>query len=166
MRDCLDARHDDPRVWSDYLTMLHGLGETDAFDATMARVPSFAETEPDLWIFRGEASERARRLVHRRGTLSPGSGAQREPAHGPLPADDHRGSPGPLRNKPTRTASAGTSCTRRGSLHEALDAYLDAQERLTNDSPELLASMKRLASICQTLGWSRAAEAWSRLAVR
>ena len=59
MRDCLEARPEDPRVWRDYLNMLQSLGERDAFDAALARVPAIVETEPELWILRGRARERA-----------------------------------------------------------------------------------------------------------
>ena len=39
--------------------MLQSLGELDDWNAVLARVPTLAETEPDLWIFRGQARERA-----------------------------------------------------------------------------------------------------------
>ena len=166
MRDCLDAQPEDPRVWRDYLTMLQSLGETDAFNAVLARVPAIAQTEPDLWIFRGQARELRRRLGDRRGALSPGPGAQPEPASAHYRLATIEGRLG-------HSAQAAAHCKRWHELHEArsdlrqaFGVYFDAKERLPIDSPELLESLKRLASICQTLGWSRTAEAWSRLAVR
>ena len=55
---------------------------------------------------------------------------------------------------------------RPGQRRAGLGQRSNAHEHLPIDSPELLESLKRLASICQTLGWSRAAEAWSRLGGR
>ena len=59
MSACLDARPDNPRVWLDYLTMLKSLGERDVFNTVLSSAPSLAETEPDLWLFRGQARELA-----------------------------------------------------------------------------------------------------------
>ena len=58
MEECLRARPEDPRVWRDYLTMLQSLGEQDAFRAAMGRVSPSAESEPEIWMFRGEMKER------------------------------------------------------------------------------------------------------------
>jgi tetratricopeptide (TPR) repeat protein len=164
MRDCLNARPDDPRVWRDYLKMLQSLGEADDLSAVLARVPAIAETEPELWIVRGQARERAGDWVnaaphYRRALeLNPNllSAHYRLAAiEGRLghsaQADAHR-----KRWQDLREA--------RSELRQAFGEYIDAQKRLPNDSPELLVHLKRLASICQTLGWSRAAEGWSRLA--
>jgi hypothetical protein len=51
----------------------------------------------------------------------------------------------------------------RNELRQAFVAYFEAPQRLANDSPELLASLERLASICRTFGRSRSAEGWGRL---
>ena len=165
MRDCLDARPEDPRVWRDYLTMLQSLGERDAFNAVLAGVPATAETEPDLWIFRGQARERA-------GDWAAAAPYYRQAlklnpnlliAHYRLAT---------IEGRLGDSAQAAAHRKRWQELHEArselrqaFGEYFDAQKRLANDSPELLTSIERLASICQTLGWSRAAESWRRLAV-
>jgi tetratricopeptide (TPR) repeat protein len=165
MRDCLDARPEDPRVWRDYLTMLQFLGEPDAFNAVLARVPTLAETEPELWIFRGQARERAgdwaTAAAHFRQALELNPNLLN--AHYRLAT---------IAGRLGHSVEAAAHRKRRQELHEArselrqaFGVYFDAQQRLPNDSPELLASLKRLASICRTLGWTRTAEGWSRLAV-
>ena len=165
MRGCLDARPQDPRVWRDYLTMLHSLGEVDTFNAVLAGVPAAAETEPELWIFRGQARERAgdwaNAAPHYRHALE---------LNPNLPAAHYRLAA--IEGRLGHSVEAAAHRKRwqalheaRSELREAFGTYFDAQQRLSNDSPELLASLKRLASICQTLGWSRAAEGWSRLAL-
>jgi tetratricopeptide (TPR) repeat protein len=164
MRDCLDARPEDPRVWRDYLTMLQSLGEVDSFNAVLDEVPAVGETEPDLWIFRGQARERAgdwaTAALHYRHALE--LNPNRLNAHYRLALIEGR------LGHSIEALAHHKRCQElreaRCELRQAFDAYFDAQQRLPNDSPELLASLKRLASICQTLGWSRVAEGWSRLA--
>jgi tetratricopeptide (TPR) repeat protein len=164
MRGCLGARPQDPRGWRDYLTMLQSLGEVDAFNAALARVPVALETDPDLWIFRGQTRERAgdwaNAAPHFRRALE---------LNPNLPGAHYRLAT--IESRLGHTAAAAAHRKRwqeldeaRNDLREAFVAYLDAQERLPEDGPELVASLKRLASICRTLGWSRAAEGWSRLA--
>jgi tetratricopeptide (TPR) repeat protein len=165
IRDCLDARPDDPRVWRDYLKMLQSLGEVDDYSAVLARLPAIAETEPDLWIFRGQARERAgdwkSAAPHYRRALELNPNLMS--AHYRLAT---------IEGRLGHSAQAAAHRKRWQELHEArselrqaFGEYFDAQKRLANDSPELLTSIERLASICQTLGWSRAAESWRRLAV-
>jgi tetratricopeptide (TPR) repeat protein len=165
LRDCLDARPEDPRVWRDYLTMLQSLGELDAFNAALDRVPASVETEPDLWVFRGQARERAAdwatAAAHYRQALELNPNLLN--AHYRLATIEGRlGHPVEAAAHRKRWQELHEA---RSELRQAFGVYFDAQQRLPNDSPELLASLNRLASICQTLGWSRAAEAWSRLAV-
>ena len=94
MRDCLNARPGDPRVWRDYLTILQSLGEMDAFNAALAAVPATAESQPEIWMFRGEARERGR-LGHRGRALSTSPPDQAKPAERALPPGHYRSSPGP-----------------------------------------------------------------------
>jgi Flp pilus assembly protein TadD len=165
MRDCLDARPEDRRVWREYLSMLQALGELDAFNAVLSRAPAIVETEPHLWIFRAQAQERARdwatAAAHYRQALELNPNLLN--AHYRLATIEgrlgHSGEAAAHRKRWQELQEA------RSELRQAFGVYFDAQQRLPNDSPELLASLKRLASICQTLGWSRAAEGWSRLAV-
>jgi tetratricopeptide (TPR) repeat protein len=166
IRDCVEARPENAHVWRDYLTMLQWLGEADAFNAVLARVPALAESECDLWIFRGEAPDRAgdwataAEYYRRALELNPNL----QSAHYRLAI---------IEGRQGHSVKAAAHRKRwqelyeaRCELQEALGAYVDARQRLGDGSPELLASLNRLASICQTLGWPRAAEGWSRLAVR
>ena len=52
----------------------------------------------------------------------------------------------------------------QGLLLPAYTDVIDAQEHRTPDSPDLSTAMRRLASVCETLGWARLAEAWNKLA--
>ncbi len=165
MQDCLHARPEDPRVWRDFLTILQRLGELDAFNAILAQVPAQAEKEPDLWIFRGQDRERASdwaaAAAHYRQALELNPNLFN--AHYRLAT---------IEGRLGHSVEAAAHRKRWQELHEArselrhaFDMYFDAQQRLPNDHPDLLASLKRLASICQTLGWCRTAAGWSQLAI-
>ncbi len=165
MRDCLEARPEDPRVWRDYLKMLESLGEGEAFDTALSRAPAIAETQPEFWMLRGQARERGgdwaaaaadyRRALALRPRLSG--------AHYRLAAIERRlGHPDAAAEHQRQWQEIEDA---RTALRPTFDAYVAAQRDLPSDSPELLASVQGLAEICRTLGWPRAAAGWSRLAV-
>ena len=56
----------------------------------------------------------------------------------------------------------------RGELRAAFSEFITAEEarenQKTSNPPDLPTSMRRLASVCETLGWARLAEAWNKLA--
>src|SRR5262249_6887601 len=140
LRDCLDARPEDPRVWRDYLTMLQSLGEADAFNAVVAGVPAIAETEPDLWIFRGQARERAgdwaTAAAHYRQALELNPNLLN--AHYRLAT---------IEGRLGHSVETAAHRKRWRELHEARSGlrpafrvYFDAHHRLPNHSPHLLAA--------------------------
>jgi tetratricopeptide (TPR) repeat protein len=166
-QQCLKAHPDDSRVWRDYLTMLYDQGDLDAWTDTLARVPSTSENDGEIWRFRGLRKEKS----------TDWSGA----------AEDYRKA---LQLNPYVTAchyrlamaeerlghrqAASEHRRRADQLREARNdmrlAYADlvnaedTRLKETPISPSLPASMKRLATVCGTLGWSRLAEAWNKLA--
>jgi tetratricopeptide (TPR) repeat protein len=166
MQTCLEARSKNPRAWRDYLTMLEQIGEMDAFGAALACVPSVADTEPDIWSFRGEDRERAgdwaNAAAHYRRALE--LKPDLENVHYRLSNIERR--LGHAADAAAHRQRWQTLQGARTELRQAYSEYVDAQERCPNDSIERLASIKRLAGVCQTLGWSRTAEALHRLAVR
>ena len=56
---CLQGRPDDARAWSDYLGMLHAQGDADTWSALLDTVPPSADSEGEIWKFRGLRKERA-----------------------------------------------------------------------------------------------------------
>ncbi len=163
MRACLEGRPDDPRVWRDYLNMLELLGERETFEALLVRAPAIAETRPELWVSRGQTRE----LVGDWTTAA--SDYRRALALNPNLSSAHYRLAG-IEQRLGNSLAAVEHRRRwreleeaRSALRPAFDAYVDAQRRLPNDSPELIASLRRLAEICRTLGWSRTAAGWSQL---
>jgi thioredoxin-like negative regulator of GroEL len=163
-RACLKGDPGNARAWSDYLGMLHESGELDAWAAVLAEVPPAAETEAEIWRFRGLLKERAgdwagaaadyRRALERNpyGTAYHYRLAMAEERLG------HRDVAAEHRKKSDKLREA------RAQLLPAFTDVIDAQEGRNPDGPGLPASIRRLASVCETLGWSRLAEAWNKLA--
>jgi tetratricopeptide (TPR) repeat protein len=161
---CLKGRPDDPRVWRDSLTMYHERGDWTAFTTLLDRAPKSADREPEVLKSRGMVCEKNgdmkgaadyyRRAIeanptvleyHYRLSITAERLGLREEAA------VHR-----KRSKELRDA--------RAQLLVAYKEFLDVQSgRGSPGGPDLPTSIKRLASICKTLGFTRAAEAWNRL---
>jgi tetratricopeptide (TPR) repeat protein len=164
MQASLNGRPDDPRTWRDYLTMLQSLGDPDAFRAALEQVPQSALGEPEIWTFRGQDRERAGDPAGAAGhyrqalDLNPNQLTARyrlamieERLGHPDQAALHR-----KRWQELRDA--------RVALPQAFSNYYAARTASPSGGPELRASIRRLASVCEALGWLRLAEGWNRLA--
>lgn len=160
----LKGRPEDPRAWRDYLAMIHERGDRAAFSATIARVPKGAESEPEIWKFRGMAREQAGDLIGAAEDYR--QAIERNPnvieyhyrlalAEGRL---NHSEQAALHRERAQRLREA------RAQLPKLYGDFLDAQAGRKTGGPDLATSMGNLASACETLGFVRAAEAWSQLA--
>lgn len=164
---CLELRPDDPRSWRDYLAMLHDQGDLEAWTDLLDRVPAAAEGEPEIWRYRGLRKEKAgdwagaaedyRQALERNPFLAP--------AHYRLAMVEerlgHRDVAAGHRKKTEALRQAQTD------LRVAYDDLITAQEaaeKQAKSSPDLPTSIRRIAEICETLGWARVAEAWNSLA--
>jgi tetratricopeptide (TPR) repeat protein len=157
-------RPDDPRVWRDYLTLLHERGDQDGFTNLLARAPKALENEPEIAKFQGMAREKSgdhagaadayRRAIelnpnileyHHRLALA----AARLDRDEEVAA--HR-----KRAQELRTARSG--------LPKVFAEYFDALNgRNLDRGPDRATTLKNLAAACKTLGMTRASEGWSRL---
>jgi tetratricopeptide (TPR) repeat protein len=169
MEACVTVRPDDPRAWRDYLTMLQSSGEQAAFEAALARVPPSADAEPEIWMFRGQVKEGAKdwsgaaedyrkalelnpNLVnaHYRLAMIAGRLGDRDEAAA------HRKRWDKLREA-------------RVQLRQADADYRTALDAVSAPSPkptaiaDLRAATRRLASVCENLGWARAVEACNQI---
>ena len=95
MRACLEGRPDDSRTWRDYLTMLQSLGDLDAFNTALERLPKSADEEPETGSFAAQAHERngdsAGAAENYRQALQLNPNLR----HRSLSPGDDRGTPGP-----------------------------------------------------------------------
>jgi len=164
---CLKADPDNPRVWRDYLRMLHDAGDQDALAALLAKVPLIAESESDVWKFRGLLKERSGDWTGAGQDYT--AALERNPyimaLHYRLAMVEerlgHREAAAAHRKKAAELRDA------QGELRTAFNnivAAKEAREQHTSVDPDLPTSMRRLASLCEKLGWARIAEAWNKLA--
>ena len=161
---CLKGQPENPRVWRDYLIALHEQGDMDALGRVAGQgPPGGAERGRDLAVPRPAQGE-GRRLDRGGRGLSRGAAAEPLYPRPSLPAGDGRGAARPSR-RGRRAPSAGRKpCAGREQLRTAFDDFVAARELGDAGRSSLKASMKRLASVCETLGWLRLATAWNQLA--
>lgn len=169
IESCLRARPDDPRAWRDYLSMLQSLGEQEAFDANLARVPRSAESEAEIWTFRAQASERAgdlngaarnyREALSRNPNLSN--------AHYSLAIIEerlgHRQEAAAHRKRWQELRDARTRLPQAGRDYQAALAAASAPDAPPAALAKLRTASFRIAAIWADLGVDRAAEAFNQV---
>jgi tetratricopeptide (TPR) repeat protein len=162
---CLAGGRDDVRAWRDYLAMLLEEGELDAFLSVLHKAPKSADSDAETWMFRGVAREKVedwqaaaehfRKAIEINPTV-PKYYYRLAMAEERLGLRDqamaHR-----KRNKEMNDA--------RSQLPSAYANYFKALNANHSHEPDLATACKHLALICDTLGWSRAAQAWNHLAI-
>jgi len=161
---CLKGRPDDVRAWRDYISMLLDQGDLDTFLTVLRNAPKPADGEPETWFFRGVASEKtgdlpaAAEFFRKAIELNPYA-----------PKYYYRLAMAEERLGLREEAAAHRKRTKdmndaRTQLPIAYGQYFAiAEGTKTATTPDLATVCKRLASICETLGWARAAQAWNRL---
>lgn len=164
INECLSKRPEDPRAWRDYLSMLQQRGDTEELMAAVARIPRGAETEPEIWKFRALLREKA-------SDWAGAASAYREAiARNPFVSEYHYRlgiSEGRLGHRQTAKQELDRSTELKDARLQLKDAYVavfDANEKPGPDSQRLRQALRRIGSICEALGWSRASEGFSRLA--
>jgi tetratricopeptide (TPR) repeat protein len=164
-QECLKGRPDDVRAWRDYLAMLLEQGDMDSFLVLLEHAPKSADTEPETWMFRGVAREKAAdwqaATEHFRKAID---------LNPTIPKYYYRLAMAEERLGLRKQAVAHLKQTKamneaRAQLPAAYADYFAAQKPGHFGSPDFAAACRHLASICETLGWSRAAQAWNRLAI-
>lgn len=154
LEKCVKALPDDPLVREDYLNLLH---ETRGpFLAEVAKVPEkLLEGSAGLQALRAEA-------LTQQGDR-PGALAAYLRAIALDPANpDTLNSLAALEDTLGKPDEAATHRDRAGRVSKARqELAVSFREYLANSSPALI---HRIVAACETLGWTREAEAWSRFA--
>jgi tetratricopeptide (TPR) repeat protein len=161
---CLKNQPENPRVWRDYLNMLNDQGDLDTLKSVLSKIPQAAESDPDIWKLRGNLKEKDRNWA----------GAA-EDYHKALEINPYaRGCHYRLAMVEQRLGHTDQATRYRKQADELREAqtqlrsgyatFLDAQANHNPGGPDLPASLRRLASLCETLGWARVAEACNQLA--
>lgn len=160
-RTCLKDRPDDARAWRDYLAMLLERGDIDMFQTMLARVPASAETEPQIWVFRAIAREKQGDLAA--AVRLYGEALARNPFitefhYRCALVEDRLGHREEAARHRTRAQQLRAA---RSELLEVFADYLDlSNHRPTRSTRDRPTCIKRLAAICETLGWTRVSDAW------
>jgi tetratricopeptide (TPR) repeat protein len=161
---CLKGRPDDVRAWHDYLAMLLEGGELERFLELLRTAPPSADIEPETWFFRGIATEKAGDLqtaaMHFRKAIELNPFLAK--AYYRLAAAEERlglRDQAVIHRKKSKVINEA-----RGQFPAAYSGYLTSLNSDGLDAPGSAVAARRVATICETLGWSRAAAAWNRLA--
>jgi tetratricopeptide (TPR) repeat protein len=170
MEACIRGRSDDARNWRDYLTMLQTLGEADAFQAAMARLPRSADNEPETWVFRGQMKERAGDWAGAAADYD--RALQLNPhllnGHYRLAAIEarlgHRERAAAHRKRWDELREARVQLRQADARYRAAVDAASAPEPPASARAELRAAARRLGSVCDALGWARAVEACNEIA--
>jgi thioredoxin-like negative regulator of GroEL len=159
---CLERHPADTRAWRDYLALLRAQGDRDAFLAALARAPAAAESEPQLWLYRGLQREW-------RGDLESAARLYRQAeARNPFVVEYHyrlalaEGRLGRKNAAAKQHERARQLREARSRLPALVMGYLDARDQRGGPADASLATaLERLGATCEALGFTRAADACS-----
>ncbi len=158
----LRARPGDLATWRDYLKMLAERGETDAIRAALPRLPPGADDDAPLWTIRGNI----RQLDgDARGTLEAYRRANQLDPNDPevlyklSQAEQLLGQAEAARVHRDRSRQIYRA---QGDLRAAYVAVLEPLQKGEAGRPGYAESVRKLAGLCDELGWNREAEAWLR----
>ncbi len=160
---CLKGRPGDVRAWRDYLAMLMEEGELDGFLALLAHPPRGADNDAETWMYRGVAHEKKGDWQAAAASFS--KSLELNPyvpkCHYRLAlAQERLGLRDEAQTHRKRTKEMNEA---RAQLQGTFADCLPNDEPGKTNAPALAAARKRMAAICETLGWLRAAQAWGRL---
>jgi tetratricopeptide (TPR) repeat protein len=160
---CLRERPADARIWTDYLTLLHDMGDLDSLREALSRIPPELAAEPALLKSRALVLERDRHwadaaILYRR--LIQARPWEAEACYRLALAEERLGHSPSAREHRQKAESMRLA---RIELNDAFQKVLDLRKE-KQETPAMHQALRRLARICGTLGWSRDAEAWEKLA--
>lgn len=165
---CFQARPEDPRVWREYLTMLQEEGNIDELRDAVARLPRAVDGDPEIWKFRGIVCEKtgakggdwegAAKAYRRAIELNP---YQHEYYYRLGMAEDRLGH---RQQAKEHKAHSDVLTKARSELSAVYSRYFELRAKPDPDMREIKKTLRRLGTLSETLGWSRAAQAWARIA--
>jgi tetratricopeptide (TPR) repeat protein len=160
---CINGRPEDVRAWRDYFALQLDRGVLDSLLGLLRRAPSGADSESEIWMYQGLASEqignwmKAANDFHKAIELNP---CIPKYYYRLAMVEERLG----LRDKAIahrqRTKDMNDA---RAQLPAAYASFFGGKKSGESTREQLDAARKRLVSLCETLGWLRAAQAWSRL---
>ncbi len=161
-KQCLKLRPDYLRAWRDCLNNFLDQGELEPFLEMLRVPPPSADNDPETWFFRGVASEKAgdwrTAASHFQKAL------ELNPFHNKCyyrlgVAQGRLGLPEEAASNRKRSSEINEA---RGQLPAVYAQFFDSFKAKEPDPAVAAAAARRLAAICETLGWARPAQAWNR----
>ncbi len=152
---CVAGRPDDVRAWRDYLGVLLEQGELERFLDLLHAPPPSADTEPETWFFRGVASEKSAdwKTAAAHFTKAVNLNPFLAKAYYRLGAAEGRLGLRDLaiihRKKSKEINEA------RGQFPAAYSGYLSSLDSSRPGSLAPATAARRVAAMCETLGWLR-----------
>jgi tetratricopeptide (TPR) repeat protein len=163
-RECLKLRPDYVRAWHGCLNLLLEQGELERFMSLLGVPPRSAEMEAETWYYRGIASEKAgdwptaATYFQKAIELNP---VLQKCYYRLAMALERLG----LHDKAVLHRRRSTEMNEaRGQFPAAYSAAFASLDSRGTTSADSGAAVRRLAAICETVGWARAAQAWNRVA--
>ena len=162
---CIKGKPDDVRAWRDYLAVLLEAGDMERFLELLRRPPPLADSEPETWFFRGVAAEKASDWKTAAAHFTEAIKLNPFLAKGYYRlavAEERLG----LRDQASKHRKRSKEINEaRGQFLTAYSGYLTGLDSAGASASIQTAAARRIAKICETLGWLRAAAAWNRLAI-
>jgi len=159
---CIKGKPNSIRAWRDYLAALLEAGELERFLGLLRTPPASADSEPETWFFRGVASEKAgdwkTAAVHFKKAIELNPFLAK--AYYRLAAAEERlgvRDQAIIHRKKSKEINEA-----RGQFPAAYSGYFTS---LDSGGSGPATAARRVATICETVGWARAAAAWNRLAI-
>ncbi len=164
LEDCLKMRPDYLRAWKSSLAAFLEQGDLERFLARLRDPPSSADNDPETWFFRGVASEKASdwrvAATHFQKAieLNPFLGKCYYRLAAVQARLGLREAAAANRKKSSEIHEA------RGRFHGAYAKFFESVRSKEPGTSSPTEAARRLAAICETVGWTRAAQAWYRQA--
>ena len=163
MEDCLVDDSENPRVWEDWLTLLHERGALDRLAKALEKAPPPVRERAVYWNLQGLLHERATRLedaarAYRKAVeLMPNNA---EFLYRLSIVETRLGKAAEAQALRARFKAINDA---RDQLEEAYNTYSDAVLDGKTRTPEADNALRAIAAACRGMGWLREAEAWTQV---
>jgi thioredoxin-like negative regulator of GroEL len=163
LETCLQERPEDAHCWAEYLDLLNSAGNLDELRQAVARLPGLVVEDPAVLKHRARLLERdlqwseAADLYGRILRVRPFDNQTYYRLALVEERLEQRGSAQTHRQRWQALRDA------RAELNRAYQMVLDIHDSDPN-TPKYHAAIRRLAEVCETLGWKRDADGWAQLA--
>lgn len=164
INQCVIERPGDPRGWCELLTILHDQGDDEGLTEVHKRIPVATANDPEIMKSRASVLERqgdwAGAVALYRGMIA-ARPFNAEYLYRMATAEERTGLKDEVREHRNRSRTIRAA---RADLAQSFQSYLDLFRDPKTDPIALGQAVKKIATLCEALGWTREAKAWALLA--